>query len=793
MTTMTVTKTVMDTIAAMTPADKAALLTGHGMWRTRALSERGVPALLMTDGAYGVRYSTEQIDDAQEGGQDLEQFLAVVNTRARDMEAAFGTTRPATCFPNGSAIACSWDVDMARALGATLAAECRAFDVNILLGPGINTRRTPLGGRSYEYYSEDPVVSGDFATGVVSGLQDNGVGASLKHFACNNSEVERTTMDSVVDPRALREIYLLGFERVVRRAQPWTVMSSYNRLNGVQTSADLWLLTDLLRDEWGFEGVVVSDWHGIKDRPASLLAGNDLDMPENASRHRALLAAIEDGSLPAEAIDRACARVLRLVEMATEKAGPVTPFDPDAHHEVARAMAAESIVLLRNEDAMLPLQCEGLSRIAVIGEGAKRPVIQGSGSATTAPTRVDIPFDEIVRIAGEGVQVDFLRGYDHDGAELEALRAEAVAGVAGVDVAVVFVTTDSTEDGEGADRKDLALAAGHDALIQALADTGVPVVVVLTNPDAVVMPWLGNVHAVVETFFAGQGMGGALAEILFGLRNPCGKLTVTFPQRMEDIPGFLTYPGEGGVHRYVEGIFVGYRHYDRRKVEPLFPFGFGLSYTQFAYSDLVVETPVLDAEEDLHVRLSVTNTGAVAGKEIVQLYLGFPDSKVHRADRELRAFAKVALAPGETREVRLRVAARDLCFFDPELNKWRLEAGRIRVEAGASSRDIRVTGEAEVVLPHVYHRPLRIDSEPKHVLANPVARRHFEAFLAEKLDLTPDAAKAMLAYTSTSFFGIRTTLNYFFRQDLDRAEIAEIVARINAEPDMAAPAAEPVS
>lgn len=327
-------------IAEMTNEEKVALLAGHRMWKTKAIERLGIPNIVMTDGTYGVRYSIHQIDNDQAGGVDFSAFLNVVGQRASHVEVAWGAMKQATCFPNGSSLGCSWDVDMAHELGTALAMECQEFGVHLLLGPGINIRRTPLGGRSYEYYGEDPVISGDFAAGVINGLQENGVGASLKHFACNNSEVERTSMDSVVDERALREIYLKGFQRAIEKSNPWTVMSSYNRLNGVQAAEDHWLLTKVLREEWGYEGLVVSDWHGIKDRPASLKAGNELDMPESETRKSDLLEAIEAGKVDMAAVDEACAHVLALVRAGKLGERRDTVFDRDAHHKLARRMAA---------------------------------------------------------------------------------------------------------------------------------------------------------------------------------------------------------------------------------------------------------------------------------------------------------------------------------------------------------------------------------------------------------------------------------------------------------------------
>lgn len=388
-------KEIRSLVAAMTPAEKVELVSGCGLWRTAAIDRLGIKSILMTDGTYGVRYSTTQIDAGDDAENGLAAFLDVVNQQADDTAGMFGTTRPATCFPNGNLVGCSWDLDLLYRMGEALARECRSLGIHLLLGPGINTRRTPLAGRAYEYYSEDPVINGELAAALISGLQDNGIGASLKHFACNNSEIERTTTSSDVDERALREIYLAGFERAIAKSAPWTVMSAYNPVNGVQAAENPWLLQHVLRDEWGYDGLVLSDWHAIKDRPASLVAGSDLDMPESKPRKARLLAAIEAGKVDESRLDEACARVIGLAHHCQAGAQPAVPADLDLHHALARQIAAESIVLLRNEHQTLPLDATASGDILVVGDGALLPTIQGSGSATTNPFRVDSPFTQI--------------------------------------------------------------------------------------------------------------------------------------------------------------------------------------------------------------------------------------------------------------------------------------------------------------------------------------------------------------------------------------------------------------
>ncbi|WP_409456578.1 beta-glucosidase [Rhizobium lusitanum] len=766
-------------IAEMTVEEKVALLAGHHMWKTHAIPRLDIPSIVMTDGTYGVRYSIPQIDDDEAGGQDFAAFLSVVNQRADHVQIAWGKIKLATCFPNGSSIGCSWDIGLAHELGEALAKECQEFGVHLLLGPGINIRRTPLGGRSYEYYSEDPVISGDFAAGVINGLQENGVGASLKHFACNNSEVERTSMDSVIEERALREIYLRGFERAIKQSNPWTVMSSYNRLNGVQAAEDPWLLDEVLRGDWGYDGLVVSDWHGIKDRPASLIAGNDLDMPESETRKKDLLDAIEAGRVDPAILDRACARVLQLVRLSKLSERRGTVFDRAAHHALARRMAGESIVLLKNEDALLPIVAGKVRRIAIVGEGAGEPVIQGSGCATTLPTSVDSPIEEILKLADGKFQIDRYRGTSEIETERTALRAEAVAGALDADLVIVFVNTENGYDGEGSDRRSLDLAPGHDDLVFALAAANPNIAVVVASPDAVVMPWIDAVKSTVEVFFSGQAMGGALADILFGKVNPSGKLTTTFPKRIEDIPGHLTYPGENGRHVYSEGIHVGYRWYDARGIEPLFPFGHGLGYTSFAYSDIRLDRETLQTGETLTVSFTVENTGKVAGKEICQLYAAYRQPRFKRPLRELKAFAKVALAPGERRTVTFTVPAEDLELYDKARGAFLLDDDMVDILIGSSSRDIRLSGALRTRSAVSRHRKIEWDTQPVFVLANPVARAKFNSFLQKQLSVDEAEADRMLEHCANSFFGIFTTFDRRFRQAFPKADIAALLADID--------------
>jgi beta-glucosidase len=768
-------------VAMMTDQEKIDFVSGQGLWRTTAIERLGIPAIVMTDGTYGVRYSTTQIDSGTDAEHALSAFLAVVNRRAEDGGAGmFGDTRPATCFPNGNLLGCSWDVALAEELGQALAAECQALGVDLLLGPGINIRRTPLAGRAYEYYSEDPVVSGDLSAGLIRGLQGAGVGASLKHFACNNSEIDRTNMSSDVDERALREIYLAGFERAIAKSDPWTVMSAYNPLNGVQSAENRWLLTDVLREEWGYRGVVISDWHAIKDRPAAVHAGTDLDMPESGPRKARLRATLQAGQLDSEALDRSCRRVLSLVRSLVGKRRAAAVVDLDRHHELARRMAAESIVLLKNDTAALPLKDRAGKRLLVVGNGAIQPTIQGSGSATTNPYRVDVPLDEIRALAAE-TTIDFMPFAKDGGGDLDAQIAEAVAKARLVDTVLVFANHLTDDEGEGTDRSDINLADGQDALIEALASTGCRTIVALTMPDAVAMPWIDKVDAVLACFYPGQGGGAALAQLLFGKANPSGKLTTTLAARIQDIPGFHTYPGENGHHLYSEGIFAGYRYYDLRAVEPLFPFGHGLSYTHFVYDDLSVDAEAVVPGLPVRLQFKIGNTGEVFGQEVVQIYVRPIEPGLKRPVRELKAFSKHALAPGETATVNIELLPRDFQYFDTATGRWTLQATAFAIEVAASSRDIRLS-QILPCMPEPTPAPrIKTTSSPAVVFSHPKAEAALKGFIIERLKLVEDEAQKLIDGTRQSFFGFYDALSWSIGESISEAELAALFHAINEE------------
>ena len=682
----------------LTLDEKASLTSGADFWTTKAIDRIGLPSIMMTDGPHGLR--------KQAGGTD---------------HLGLSSSVPATCFPPAVGIGSTFDPQIIERVGAAIGIEAAIEDVAVVLGPGINIKRSPLCGRNFEYFSEDPLVSGILGAASVRGVQSQGVGTSLKHFAANNQEFDRMRASSDIDPRPLHEIYLRGFERVVTEAQPWTVMCSYNRINGVYASEDPWLLTRVLRDDWGFDGLVVSDWGAVNDRVAGVAAGLDLEMPSSGGRTDAqLVAAVRAGELSESVLDTAADRAIDLVRKAAQRPSVSGPLDVEAHHELAREAAGRSIVLLKNDDDLLPL--DPSTRIAVIGAFATEPRFQGAGSSLINPTRVDRALDELRAVAGD--TVSYAAGFGVEGGAIAAsgrtaedLRDEAVAAASAADVAVVFLGLPAAEESEGFDREHIDLPAAQLAVLDAVIEANPATVVVLSNGGVVALPFADRVPAILETWLLGQAGGGAVADVLFGTVNPSGKLTETVPVRLEDNPSFGNFPGEFGHVRYGEGVLVGYRWYDAKGLDVTFPFGHGLSYTTFSYGDAEVSTT---SDGDLVVTVDVTNTGSRDGREIVQVYVAPVASAVQRAPRELKAFSSVAIAAGQTAAVELVVPRADLAYWDVRVDRWIVEPGTYRIEVAASSRDIRSSTTVEVE-GDVVVLPLTMASSIGDVVAHPVA------------------------------------------------------------------------
>lgn len=771
-------------LAELTVEEKASLVSGSGFWWTRKIERLGIPSVMVTDGPHGLRKQGTAEDHLGLGGSVA-----------------------ATCFPTASALGSSWDVDMVHRVGVALGEEARAEDVAVLLGPGINIKRSPLCGRNFEYLSEDPLLAGELGAAMVRGLQSQGVGASLKHYAVNNQEADRLRVSADVDVRPLREIYLAGFERVVKDAQPWTVMCSYNRINGVYASQDPWLLTEVLRGEWGFDGLVVSDWGAVEDPIAAVVAGLDLEMPSTGGASAArVVDAVRAGDLDEAALDIAIGRLLHLLERTLPGVESDHAYDPDAHHALARAAATDCAVLVKNEGGLLPLVAlEG--RLAVIGEFARTPRFQGAGSSKVNPTRVDDALTALRDGVPPGVTVDFAVGFGVDTQDVDspALLAEAVDAARDAHTVVVFVGLPPSYESEGYDRDHIDLPVDQVAVLRAVAEVNDRVVVVLANGSVVaVADWEHHAGAILEGWLGGQAGGGAVADLLLGKANPSGRLAETVPVRLSDTPAYLNFPGEDRHVRYGEGLHVGYRHYDALDREVSYPFGHGLSYTTFEYSDLsvtVLDDPGVETDGAapapaglapksgttadwrgavrVEVTVTVTNTGSMAGQEVVQVYVADRECSVARPVRELKAFTKVSLEPDASELVVLLLSDRDLSYWSTRADDWVLEPGVFEVAVGASSRDLRLTETVEIV-----GQPLALPLDRTSTLAewldHPVGREVLLAGLRTSPvgDLTPmlDDPEQLRMLGSFPMTRLATMLGAGGSTDL----VDEMLARVQA-------------
>ncbi|MNO26333.1 Thermostable beta-glucosidase B [compost metagenome] len=714
-------------ISKMTLGEKAGLCSGLDFWHTKGIERLGIPSLMLTDGPHGLR---KQRGDADHLG--------------------LNDSVPATCFPSAAGLASSWDKELIRKVGVALGEESRSEQVSVLLGPGANIKRSPLNGRNFEYFSEDPYLSAEMAASHIEGVQSQGVGASLKHFAANNQEHRRMTTNAVVDERTLREIYLASFEGAVKKGQPWSVMCSYNKVNGEFASENEKLLTKILRDEWGFNGFVVSDWGAVNERVNALKAGLELEMPSSGGIGDAkIVSAVQSGELSMKVLDLAVERLLTFIFKAKNAQQKTFIYTHEEHHQLAREVARESMVLLRNEEQLLPLSRKG--KYAIIGEFAQKPRYQGGGSSHVIPTQLDDPYTALKSLGNESLTFSYAQGYELDKniVNHELLKeAQEVAHEA--DTAILFLGLPDSYESEGYDRKHLSIPENHRALLDAVSKVQSSIVVILSNGAPVEMPWISKTKAILECYLGGQAMGEAIADLLFGDYNPCGKLAETFPVKMSDNPSFLNFPGEGDKVEYREGIFVGYRYYDKKELDPLFPFGFGLSYTSYEYSNLILDKTSIDETEVVTASVTVKNTGLKTGKEIVQLYISDVESSVIRPTQELKGFQKIELSPGEQRVVTFILDKRSFAYYNVELENWHVETGTFKVAVGASSRDIRLTADLEVTslssLPVQFNRNTTVGD----LLANPLtaafAQKYSNVFGMDSLENNPDMFYAMMKY-----------------------------------------------
>lgn len=662
-----------DLISQMTLKEKASLCSGKDFWHLKSIERLGLPEIMVCDGPHGLR-----------------------KQNAENKKVGIGNSYPATCFPTAVTTACSWDRDLIYKMGQALAEECLQHGVSVLLGPGVNMKRSPLCGRNFEYFSEDPELAGEMGAAFIAGVQSKGIGTSLKHFAGNSQEMKRMTSNSIIDERALREIYLRAFEKAVKKSQPWTVMNAYNLLNGTYCSENDWLQNKVLRDEWGFKGAVVSDWGAVNDRVAGLNAGNDLEMPSSGGVNDAkIVEAVKCGVIDETTLDERVDKLIDIILKGAANKKPGYKFDVKAHNLLSRQIAEQSMVLLKNDDNILPLKRVEGEYVAVIGAFADNPRYQGAGSSIINPTMID---SGRRAFNNSPISVKFADGYDRSGKRKneDAYITEACNLAKNASKAVVFIGLTDDYESEGFDRSTMKLPDGHNRLVEAVSRVNDNVIVVLEGGSPVEMPWADDVKAILNAYLGGQSVAPAIVDVLTGKANPCGKLAETYPICLKDTPTSFRYPDSKEDVQYRESIFIGYRYYDKVERNVRFPFGFGLSYTSFEYSDIKLKKKNLTKGEGAKVTFTIKNTGDVAGSEIVQVYVAKPESKIFRAPKELKGFVKIHLEPGEEKKVSVELDDRAFAFWNTATEDWCVESGEYKILVGASSRDIRLEAAAKM-------------------------------------------------------------------------------------------------
>ena len=748
-------------VSQLTLEEKAGLCSGADFWHTKAVERLGIPASMVSDGPHGLRKQDEEVD-----------------------HLGINDSIKAVCFPAASATAASFDREMLCRMGEAIGDSCQHEKLSVVLGPAVNIKRSPLCGRNFEYFSEDPYLAGQMASALIHGIQSRNVGTSIKHFAVNSQEHRRMSSSADVDERTLREIYFPAFETAVKQEQPWTVMCSYNRINGVFASENPWLLTEVLRGEWGFEGYVMSDWGAVSDRVAGVKAGLDLEMPASGGfNDRKIVEAVRSGKLDEAVVDQAVERILNIVYRFVEHAKPETPWDKDAQHLLAAEVAADCMVLLKNEEGILPLSRE--DEIAFIGEFAEKPRFQGGGSSHINCFKTTSALE-----AAEGLKIRYARGYSvADDCATDEMIREAVEAARSARVAVVFAGLPDVYESEGYDRTHMRMPDCQNRLFEAVAAANPNTVVVLYNGSPVEMPWIGSVKAVLEAYLGGQAVGLATVRILFGEVNPSGKLPESFPKKLSDNPSYLFYGGEGDTAEYREGIFVGYRYYDRKETELLFPFGHGLSYTSFDFSDLRLSRERITDQESLTATVRVTNTGKRAGKTVVQLYVGDCESSVFRPVRELKGFEKIFLEPGESKDVSFTLDKRSFAYWNTKIHDWHVESGEFRIEIGHSSRDIACCAAVQVDSTAEIPRRYDVNSIFMDLMQDPRAdtvlkplldgiREMFMPSDEEQSDAAQEAISNEMSLAMVKYMPLRSILS-FAGEKADPGLIDQILKALN--------------
>lgn len=659
-------KEIEKIIKELTLKEKISLLSGEDFWHLRGIERLNIPNIMVTDGPHGLRKQNESSDN-----------IGISNSV------------PATCFPTASALASSWDDELIYKVGEHLAKECKVENVSVLLGPGVNIKRHPLCGRNFEYFSEDPILTGKLAANFIKGVQSKNIGTSIKHFVANNQETMRMAVDAIIDERTLRELYLKGFEIAIKEASPWTVMCSYNKVNGTFLSENKKLLNDVLKEEWKYKGLVMTDWGACNDRVKGLIAGQDLEMPgNNGLNNLSLIEAVNQGQISEELLNERVARVIDLILKSKETLNKnKDAFDKEEHHNFARKVSSESIVLLKNQNNILPLNKN--QKIALVGEFAKKPRYQGSGSSLINPLNLTNAYDAFFEELGDNLI--YAPGYSIKNETIDMnLEKEAIEIASKADVVLIMAGLTDIFESEGFDRLHLNIPNNHNHLINEILKVNKNVIISLANGSPILMPWKDKVKGIIEQYLGGEASGEALADVVFGKVNPSGKLAETFPNSLEEFPSNYNFPGEPRQVIYSEGLYVGYRYYDTAKVKPLYPFGYGLSYTTFEYSNLNLEV----IKKELKVKFEIKNTGELEGKEIAQIYISLPDSKIYRPLQELKGYKKVSLKPNESKEIEINIPLTSLEVYYKE--GFKLESGMYIVKIGKSSENIVLEKKIEI-------------------------------------------------------------------------------------------------
>ena len=658
-------------LAQMTLEEKAAICDGADFWHLKGMEKYGFPSIMVCDGPHGLRKK-----DYSKTGDSLSNSV------------------PAISFPTAATTAASWDPELLYEMGVALGKKCLKEEVGVLLGPGINMKRSPLCGRNFEYFAEDPILAGELSAGFINGVQSMGVGTSLKHFCANSQETRRMTCDSVVDERTLREIYLTAFEIAVKKAKPWTVMNSYNKINGAHGSENKHTQLEILRNEWGFDGVVVSDWGAVNNRVLGLQNGNDLEMPSSSGAGaKKIVEAVKNGTLDEAVLNERALNMLNLIKKCVDGSKANYPYNDADDQGLARKIAANSMVLLKN-NGILPLKKNG--KVAVIGELARTPRYQGAGSSHINPTKLDNALEELQKV---GYSVEFAQGYELSAKKAKknaALAAEAAQVASRCETVILFIGLTDEYEAEGFDRTHMNLPEAHDNLVKEILKVNKNVIVVLAGGSPVEMPWNDNVAAVLNSYLGGQAGAGAVADIISGAVNPSGKLPETYPMSYYDTPAINNFPGNPASVEYRESIYIGYRYYEKAAKNVRYPFGFGLSYTTFEYSDIKLDKTAMNDTDTLKVSFTVKNTGNVSGYEIAQLYVADKVSTIYRPVKELKGFKKIWLNPGEAKEITIELSKRAFAFYNVNINDWCVESGEFDILVGASSADIRLSATVNV-------------------------------------------------------------------------------------------------